>query len=248
MLNVTPARKWGLLLAAALILLSTRSASAEDATVSLFNGKTLDGWRAPLGTWSVAGAVVAQISAPRDLAATAGEGVLLNSATNRTNNLLSQPEFGNVSAHVEFCIPRGSNSGVYFMGRYEVQIFDSWGVKELQYTDCGGIYARWDKVEKRKVEGHPPSVNASKPAGEWQSFDVVFHAPRFDATGKKIENAKFLKVTHNGVVIHENVEVTGPTNAAAFADEASTGPIMLQGDHGPVAFRNLRISPLAPAK
>ena len=70
---------------------------------------------------------------------------------------------------------------------------------------------------------------------------MIFQAPRFDENGKKTANAKFVKVIHNGQVIHENVEVTGPTRAAAFADEKATGPLMFQGDHGPVAYRNLRV-------
>lgn len=224
-----------------LVMLAAGRGLAEPVEQVLFNGNNLEGWRAPLGTWKAVEAIALNPSAPRDFAATPGVGVLLNSATGSTSNLLSLPEFGDVEVHVEFCVPRGSNSGVYLMGRYEVQIFDSWGAPELHYTDCGGIYARWNKEEKRKVEGHAPRVNASKPAGEWQSFDIVFRAPRFDASGKKTENARFLNVVHNGVTIHENVEVTGPTNAAAFADEKPTGPILLQGDHGPVAFRTLRV-------
>ena len=74
---------------------------------------------------------------------------------------------------------------------------------------------------------------------------MVFRAPRFDAGGKKTANARFVKVVHNGQVIHENVEVTGPTRAAAFNDEKPHGPLMLQGDHGPVAYRNPWIKPLA---
>jgi hypothetical protein len=87
-------------------------------------------------------------------------------------------------------------------------------------------------------------VNASRPPGEWQSFDVIFRAPRFDASGVKIANAKFVKVVHNGQVIHENIEVRGPTRGARFGDEKSAGPLLLQGDHGPVAYRNVRILPL----
>jgi hypothetical protein len=232
------------ILTATLVLVmacGTRGHAADQPEQSTFTGKNVEDWRMPHGTWSVVGGLTLDIGAPRDFLATPGEGVLLNSATSKTSNLISTAEFGDVEAHVEFCVPRGSNSGVYFMGRYEVQIFDSWGVTELHYTDCGGIYARWNKEEKRKVEGHPPRSNASKPAGEWQTFDVVFRAPRFDISGKKLENARFVKVVHNGTIIHENVEVTGPTNGAAFADEAATGPLMLQGDHGPVAFRNLQI-------
>ena len=127
---------------------------------------------------------------------------------------------------------------------YEVQVFDSFGVEKSDYpgSECGGIYPRW--INNQGVNGHSPRVNASKPPGEWQSFDITFRAPRFDANGKKIENAKFVKVVHNGKVVHENVDLTGPTRAAHWEDEKdekATGPIMLQGDHGPVAYRNLRV-------
>ena len=217
---------------------------AEPPAQSLFRGSDLEGWRKPHGTWAAVGTLSLNHGAPRDFASGPGAGILLNSATAKTTNLMSTAEFGDVEAHIAFCVPRGSNSGVLFMGRYEVQIFDSFGAQPPQYTDCGGIYARWNKEEKRKVDGHAPRVNASKPAGQWQTFDVVFRAPRFDAAGRKTENARFLKVIHNGVVIHENVELIAPTNAAAFADEKPAGPIMLQGDHGPVAFRNLRMKPV----
>ena len=138
-----------------------------------------------------------------------------------------------------------SNSGVYLMGRYEVQIYDSFGVERDQYPgiECGGIYPRW--INEQNVEGHSPRVNASKPPGEWQAFDITFRAPRFDATGKKIANAKFVKVRHNGKVIHENVELKGVTRGAISEDERAIGPLRLQGDHGPVAYRNLRVKPLA---
>jgi hypothetical protein len=106
--------------------------------------------------------------------------------------------------------------------------------------ECGGIYPRW--LNGKEYEGHSPRVNASKPPGEWQTFDVVFRAPRFDASGKKVAHACFVKVMHNGRLVHENVEVTGPTRAARWEqDEKPIGPLLLQGDHGPVAYRNLRI-------
>ena len=73
---------------------------------------------------------------------------------------------------------------------------------------------------------------------------MTFRAPRFDKDGKKTANAVFVKVVHNGKIIHENVEVTGPTRSAAFRDEKPLGPLMLQGDHGPVAYRNIRLKEL----
>jgi hypothetical protein len=127
------------------------------------------------------------------------------------------------------------------MGRYEVQIYDSYGVEKDKYPgiECGGIYGRW--INEQNVEGHSPRVNVSKPAGEWQNFDITFRAPRFDASGKKVENAKMVKIVHNGTIIHENVEVTGPTRSG-WDGEKPAGPIRLQGNHGPVAFRNLKIA------
>src|SRR5262249_49585304 len=146
-------------------------------------------------------------------------------------NVASKAEHGDAEIHVEFCVPKDSNSGVYVMGRYEVQILDSFSKPAINEHDCGAIYERWK--DGKGYEGHAPSVNASKAPGEWQSFDITFRAPRFDGSGKKTENARFLKVIHNGQVIHENVEVTGPTRGSKFGDEESaTGPIILQGDHG----------------
>jgi hypothetical protein len=142
-------------------------------------------------------------------------------------------------------VPRNSNSGIYVQGRYEIQVLDSFGKSEIAEHDCGAIYQRWDPARgkgKEGFEGHTPKVNASKAPGEWQRFDITFRAPRFDAAGKKIENAKFIKVVHNGQVIHENVEVNAPTRGSIFQEEAATGPIVVQGDHGPVAFRSLKIS------
>lgn len=217
--------------------------TAERAQ-KLFNGKDLTGFRAPTGNWLVAKAVAVDPANPEKFAITPGEGVLVNGADGRTKELVTEAEFGDIQGHVEFCLPKHSNSGVYLMGRYEVQVYDSYGVEQDKYPgiECGGLYPRW--IGEKNVEGHSPRVNASKPAGEWQSFDVTFRAPRFDADGKKTSNAKVLKVIHNGKVIHENVELTGPTRSAMWDDEKATGPLRFQGDHGPVAYRNLRVTAL----
>ena len=84
-----------------------------------------------------------------------------------------------------------------------------------------------------------PKVNANLPAGVWQSYHIWFRAPRFDAAGKKTENARFLRVIQNNQWIQENVEVLGPTRAHMEIPEAPLNPLMVQGDHGPVAFRNI---------
>jgi len=120
-------------------------------------------------------------------------------------------------------------------------------VKKLKHGDCGGIYQRWNgKRNPKGYEGRPPRVNASRRPGQWQTFDVIFRAPRFDKKGQKIANARFEKVVHNGIVIHADVELSGPTRASAYNDEKPTGPLMLQGDHGPVAYRNIGFEPAGP--
>lgn len=225
-----------LLALGAIVALSVLAADER----SLFNGLDLAGWKQPQGTWKIVGGVKVAAGNPKAFEAIAGTGVFLNSESAKTSDLLSEETYGDCELHIEFCVPQGSNSGVYLMGRYEVQIFDSFGKNELKYSDCGGLYQR-DGVGGEVFGGKPPAVNASKVPGEWQAFDIIFRAPRFDSAGRKTENARFLKVMHNGQLIHENVEVDGPTRAAAFKNEEPLGPLKLQGDHGPVAFRNLRI-------
>src|SRR5437762_2460065 len=215
--------------------------AAENESQSLFNGKDLSGWRKPTGDWMVAKAVSLDPTNAEKFVIAPGEGIMVNGEKGRAKDFVTEKEFGDAEVHVEFCIPKHSNSGVYLMGRYEIQIYDSYGVEKDKYPgiECGGIYGRW--INGQNVEGHSPRANASKPPGEWQSFDITFRAPRFDADGKKIANAKVVKVVHNGQVIHENVELAGPTRSALSEVEKPTGPILLQGNHGPVAFRNLRV-------
>ncbi len=91
---------------------------------------------------------------------------------------------------------------------------------------------------------HPPKVNAARPAGQWQTLDLIFKAPRFDQSGKKEANARFEKVVLNGQVVQENLELRAPTGHAWRLSEVRRGPLLLQADHGPVAFRNIRVRPL----
>ena len=228
-----------LLIIAVLLTLAPASSFGADQAQKLFDGKDFAGWRKPTGTWTVAKDVSADPADPAKFIIAPGQGVAVNGPTGRTVELITESEFADVEVHVEFCVPKHSNSGVYLMGRYEIQVYDSFGVEKDQYPgiECGGIYPRW--VNEKNVEGHSPRVNASKPPGQWQTFDITFRAPRFDANGKKIANAKFVRVVHNGKVVHENVELNGPTRAALWEDEKPTGPLRLQGDHGPVAYRNL---------
>src|SRR6185295_16746850 len=152
----SPIRK--ILPAAALLILLQTASFADD----LFNGKDLTGWRKPTGDWLAAKSVSLDPTNAEKFVITSGEGILVNGAKGKSVNLISATEFADVEVHVEFCIPKNSNSGVYLMGRYEIQIYD---VEKPKYPgqECGGIYGR--AVGDQTVEGHSPRVNASKPPG-----------------------------------------------------------------------------------
>jgi hypothetical protein len=222
----------------------------EDGWTPLLNGRDVSGWhgmnKSP-NEWFAATAITwDRLLGPTRLGGIKGPGDrILNGPQGRTVNLVSDQKFGDVEVYLEFMLAKGSNSGVYLHGLYEVQIFDSYGSTEpITSSDGGGIYHRW--IDNHGVGGSAPSRNASRRPGEWQSYHIWFRAPRFDASGKKTENAKFIRVVFNGLSVQNNVEVDGPTRAAMEIPEAPENPIMLQGDHGPVAFRNIYTRPLRP--
>src|SRR6478609_5332799 len=221
-------------------LLTTLSATLLLAAPAAFGGG-LDAWQ-PAAGWKEAASVTLDPADTGKFLSAEGTGVLLSEG--KAAFLSSRQPHGDAQIHVEFNIPAHSNSGVYVMGSYEVQIYDSHGVEKDKYPgiECGGIYPEW--VKNANVRGHSPTVNSALPPGQWQSFDIVFRAPRFDASGHKTANARFEKVIHNGTLVHENVELLGPTRGGL--PEAASGHLRLQGDHGVVAFRNIRIKPLAP--
>lgn len=205
--------------------------------------KELNDFKEPRGDWFQANEVTLDSLNNNQFKYTSGKEVFVNGSTGKTNHLTSKGGFGDIELHLEFMVPKGSNSGIYFQSRYEIQIFDSWGKENPEHLDCGGIYQRWDETKPKKdkgYEGIAPRVNASKAPGEWQSYDIIFRAPKFDETGNKVKNAQFEKVILNGVVVHENVELSGPTKGALSETEVASAPFRLQGGHGPVAFRNIR--------
>ena len=173
--------------------------------------------------------------------------VWVNGPTGRLGDLVTKEKYGDCEVHVEFLIAKRSNSGIKFHAVYEIQILDSAGkpADKLTGDDCGGVYPRAEAQPRyhHLDKGIPPRVNAAKPAGEWQTLDVVWRSPRLNQKGEKVENARIVKATLNGQVIHENVELKTPTGANHTKKETATGPFMLQADHGPVAFRNVRIRP-----
>lgn len=175
----------------------------EGKPVSLFNGKDLSGWKPVRGGAPVGWSV-------KDGALT-GDG--------RANDIITEPKFWNFKLHVEFKMEPHSNSGVGLRGRYEIQVLDDFGHDPGTHTN-GALYARI-----------APAVNASKPAGEWQTYDIRL-------VGRDVT------VVLNGKTLIDKREIDGLTAIAGDANEAEPGPIYLQGDHGPVEFRNIVVTPL----
>ncbi len=211
-------------------------AADEPKAAQPFNGKDLSGWKLKgdnkdKSKWRV-GKATLDAANPAKFAV-AGGGEMVN-ADGGGVDIYSDFKHGDAVIELEVMVPKGSNSGIYVMGEYEIQVFDSFGKKDIGPGDMGAIYGA--SVAK---------TNASKPPGEWQKYVIDFRAPRFDAAGKKTANAKFVKVTLNDQVIHENIEVNGPTPSCLTNKESPTGPIMFQGDHGPVAYRKINITPVA---
>jgi hypothetical protein len=160
-----------------------------------------------------------------------------------TGNIQTKQEFGDFQLHVEFTEPvppvgdsqeRG-NSGVYLQGLYEVQVLDSYNNKTYADGQAAAMYGQY-----------PPQVNASRAPGQWQEYDIVFHAPKFDAANKLLKPAR-VTVFHNGLLVQDDVELTGPTEHHArppYKPGVVRGPVALQ-DHGnPVRFRNIWIREL----
>lgn len=201
----------------------------SDALV-LFSGKDLTAWEAVNGgeaKWKVENGYFEVVP--------------------KTGAIRTRQGFGDCQLHVEWMSPdppngkdqdRG-NSGVFFMSTYEVQVLDSY--RSVTYADgqASAVYGQY-----------PPLVNASRKPGEWQTYDIVFRAPRFDGDGKLLRPAR-ITVLHNGVLVQDNVEIMGPTThrrRTPYEAHGSKLPIQLQDHSHPVRFRNIWIRELAPEK
>jgi hypothetical protein len=167
---------------------------------------------------------------------------LVDGCIEAVGSLTSKQSFGNCQIHVEWLAPANfqgpwynqGNNGVMLMGLYEVQIFDSWNEKIYPDGQAAAIYGQT-----------PPLVNACRPPGEWQTFDMVFMAPVFE--GGKLARPARLTLFHNGVLVHLNEEIRGETGhriLPAYKEPISKGPLVLSGHNCPVRFRNLWVRPL----
>lgn len=201
---------------------ATDDSPPSDATV-LFSGKDLSQWKNG-ENWDV-----------RDGVAYSGKG-----------QIVSKEEFGDCQLHIEWASPsevKGSgqgrgNSGVFLMGRYEVQVLDSYDNETYHDGQAGAIYKQ-----------SPPAVNAMRKPGEWNSYDIFWTAPRFAEDGS-LKSPAYITVVHNGVLIHNHLELKGDTpyhRPPQYTKHGPKGPIALQ-DHGnPVAFRNIWVREYKPA-
>ncbi len=208
----------------------------------------LSAFQKPSKNWQTVGSVTADLERANQLSVQSGQGVLVNlmDRTKKPQDLYTTAKYGDLDLELDYLIAKGSNSGIYLQGRYEVQLLDSWGDTRVTSGGNAGVYERWDDTKpqgQKGYQGYAPRQNVSRAPGLWQHLKISFQAPRFGADGKKTENAKILRVELNGVTVHENVTLLGPTRGPMTADEQATGPLRFQGDHGAVAFRNIKITP-----
>jgi len=203
-----------------------RAGAAPSDAVVLFDGKDLSAWQHTIGKparWTV------------------GSGYF--EVAPKTGDLVTKQAFGDAQLHIEWATPaitRGKdqepgNSGVFLASTYEVQVLDSY--ENVTYPDgqAGAIYCQY-----------PPLVNASLPPGRWQTYDIIFHGPRFSESGELLQTAQ-VTVLHNGVLVQDNVTLTGPTAYMQRPPYQKHGkmPLKLQ-DHGqPVRYRNIWVRELA---
>lgn len=217
------------------------NAQALKTQVPLSN---LSAFTAPPKNWEIDGGVHADMDKVNTFTLTKGSGILVNNVDEKNpgHDLYFALQHGDLDLEMDYTMAKGANSGIYLQGRYEIQLLDSWGAVNPKSSDNGGIYERWDDSKPdgmKGYEGHAPRQNASRAPGLWQHIRISFQAPKFDDKGVKISNAKVLYIWLNGVLIQENVELSGPTRGAFDTKESALGPLRLQGDNGAVAFKNI---------
>ena len=230
-------------LAVSMLIAAFSQAQRIKPSLKEISLNNLESFQAPTANWKLIGDVMASYN-DTALNTAKGLGILHNdfsrSIQNKpVHNLFTKMEHGDMLLEFDFMMAKGSNSGIYFQSRYEVQLFDSWGVKTPRSSDVGGLY----QTIKKGMSGKAPMKNAALAPGLWQHMEISFQAPRFDANGNKTASAKFIYVKLNDITLHENINVDGPTISASFSDEKPYGPLMIQGDHGTFAIKNLKYLP-----
>ncbi len=194
--------------------------------------------------WDVVGDAALNPQNYRRLLGQPGTGALVNGKEGKCPSLVSKRrDYRDVEVHVEFMVAKGSNSGVIFHGNHEIQILDSYGIRNPHAGHCGGVYPRAESqpTYHHIDKGSPPRINATRRPGRWQTMDIIFQAARFNRDGIKTAHARFVKVVHNGVEIQRDVEVPYACGPNWDRKQYPQGPVIIQGDYGPIAVRKLRI-------
>ena len=211
-------------------------AGDPESVIRPFNGRDLEGWKTRPGEgknlWLV-GQAQPDARDPKQFVVKPGGNQLINNtpAHGQSLDLYSEAVHGDAVITLEVMVPKESNSGIYVMGEYEVQVLDSYGKDNNPGNgDMGAVYG-----------AQPPTKPKYRAPGEWNTYEIHWQAPRFDAQGKKTQNAKFLKVILNGATIHQDLEMPGTTPGGVDGREKPKGPLMFQGNHGAVAYRNIVI-------
>ena len=225
-----------------------KGAPPSDAII-LFDGSSLDKWQKTFFEYSGSMAEYHEwlpslkegpyVTAPADWKLEEGDLVVVPG----TGHLVTKELFGDVQLHIEWLTPKDiakksqdySNSGIFLMGLYEIQILNSFDNETYSNGQAGAIYKQ-----------HIPLVNATKPPGNWQEFDIIFSAPKFSNSGNVLNPAR-ITVFHNGVLIQNNVYLTGPTcyiGQAYYVKHPEKLPILLQNHGNPVRFRNIWVRKL----
>jgi hypothetical protein len=202
------------------------AARPPEGAVVLFDGTSLDAWKSREGgpaRWKVVEGAMETVP---------GTGMIETKGT-----------FGDVHLHIEWSAPKPpagvgqdrGNSGIFLMGQFEVQVLDSYKAETYADGQAGALYGQY-----------PPLFNASRPPGEWQTYDIAFRRPRFDSSGKLLAPAR-MTIFFNGVLIQNNEELFGPTSWLKwleYEDRGASGPIALQDHDHPVHYRNIWVRPL----
>jgi Domain of Unknown Function (DUF1080) len=240
---------------------------AEQGWKLLFDGKDLSGWtfRNPRAkkVWIVCDQVRLDPSDPYRLVPVGSGGragsVMLCGDDGRGSDIMTREAFSDYQLHIEFTVPKGSNSGIYNRGLFEIQVFDSFGKQKLGWHDCGALYER----------AFPPE-NLAKPPGEWQSYDITLKGKKislvwngksvyqdYDVRYGETDREAFERLNEENTskppALHVKLRVENGRYVGYFGEGGTRsgldgpdrpGPILLQGDHGPVAYRNILIRPL----
>ncbi|GAA5221334.1 hypothetical protein GCM10025777_19640 [Membranihabitans marinus] len=227
--------------------MSKDSSMDFDSTSVLIDD--LSAFQSVSSTWSVVGNAWADLYGDGQISTEPGTGIIVNKVSENQHgkDLVTKAEFGDLHLSMEYMMTKGGNSGIYLQGLYEIQLLDSWMNKVVRPGDNGGLYNRWDESRpdgNKGYGGRAPRWNVSKAPGLWQHLDIVFRAPRFDDDGNRTEKAILKSVRLNGVLIHDNVQLSGPTRGSLSGKETSHGPLRIQGDHGSLALRNISLTPL----